>query len=114
MKPQRAIHRRRAAALDIRPFRFERRTEGRETASGEAMAAFFDDDGALGLTRVRLVDFSDHGAGLICPVEVEPGARFCLYSDSVPLPHTTGFVACCRVEGEDWRIGLRCDRRRAA
>lgn len=109
------MSRRRTAALDVRPFRFERRAHGRERISGEAMAAFFDEDGALGLTRVQLVDASESGLGLVCPVQIEKGARFCLYSESLALPHTTGFVARCDAEGEDWRVGLRCcDARRAA
>lgn len=77
------------------------------------MAAFFDEDGALSLTRVEVVDVSDSGLGLICPVEVPPGVRFSLYSGS-SLPHTTGTVARCAPEGEDFRIGLCCDRRLAA
>jgi hypothetical protein len=116
VNPLRALPRRHrhTTAIDVRPFRFERRAEGRRSAPGEAMAAFFDEDGALSLTRVRLVDFSEHGVGLVCPVEVEAGARFCLYSDLAPLPHTTGFVVRCDPDGEDWRMGLRCDSRRAA
>ena len=115
MKAQRLTPRRRStAAIDIRPFRFERRSEGRDEICGEAMAAFFDEEGALGLTRVRLIDSSSRGLGLVCPVEVESGSRFCLYSDATRLLHTTGVVARCEADGEDWRIGLRCDARRAA
>ena len=114
MQPQRLTRRRPTSALDIRPFRFERRAGGRMPGDGEAMAAFYDEDGALSLTRVTLVDSSRNGLGLVCPVEVEPGARFCLYSRNTPLPHSTGVVVRCRPEGEDWRVGLSCDPAKAA
>jgi hypothetical protein len=52
--------------------------------------------------------------GLLCPVELEPGVRFCLYSAATRLPHTTGVVVRCVPEGEEFRIGLRCDARLAA
>jgi hypothetical protein len=78
------------------------------------MAAFYDEDGALSLTRVELVDASGAGLGLLCPVEVETGARFCLYSGATRLPHTTGVVARCVPEGEWFRVGLRCAGRVAA
>lgn len=78
------------------------------------MAAFFDDDGALSLTRVELTDESRAGLGLLCPVEVPRGTRFSLYASGAPLPHTTGIVARCAPEGEDFRVGLRCDQRLAA
>jgi hypothetical protein len=114
VKAQRALKRRPIAALDVRPFRFERRAEGRTTIEGSAMAAFYDEDGALSLTHVRLLDQSEHGLGLISPVRVEPGASFSLHARGRSLPHTTGTVARC-VEAEDgFTIGLRCDPRRAA
>lgn len=97
-----------------RELKLDRRTAEREPRTGFAMAAFFDDDGALSLTRVELVDVSDGGLGLVCPVEVSPGVRFSLYSNATVLPHSTGIVARCSPEGEDFRVGLRCDRRLAA
>lgn len=95
-------------------YKIDRRTGERLPRSGSAMAAFFDDDGALSLTRVELADESLAGLGLVCPVEVPRGTRFSLYSTGTPLPHTTGIVARCSPEGEDFRIGLRCDQRIAA
>ena len=116
MRPQRILQRRlrHVAAIDVRPFRFERRVEGRQAATGEAMAAFYDEDGALSLTRVTLTDESEHGVGLVSPVQVERGVRFCLYARGRTLAHTTGVVARCESVGHEWRIGLRCDPRRAA
>ena len=116
MRPQRLLQRRHrhVAAIDIRPFRFERRCEGRQATDGEAMAAFFDQDGALALTRVRLVDESDNGLGLVSPVRVEAGVRFCLYASGRALAHSTGVVARCHPQGEEWRVGLRCERATAA
>lgn len=114
MKPQRISVRRPVTSIDVRPFRFERRVEGREAVTGEAMAAFYDEDGALSLTRVRLLDESVHGLGLECPVPVEPGVRFSLHARGRVLAHTTGVVARCDARGESWRVGLRCDPLRAA
>ncbi len=102
------------SAIDVRPFRFERRAEGREAVSGEAMAAFYDEDGALSLTRVKLVDESVHGMGLKSPVQVEAGVRFSLYAKGGRLAHSTGVVARCDADGEEWRVGLRCDAARRA
>ena len=102
------------AQLKRGSLKLDRRTGARSPRSGSAMAAFFDDDGALSLTRVELTDASDGGLGLLCPVEVPRGVRFSLYNGAVPLPHTTGIVARCSPEGEDFRVGLRCDRRLAA
>jgi hypothetical protein len=114
VKPQRLSVRRPVSAIDVRPFRFERRVEGRQESSGEAMAAFYDEDGALSLTRVTLVDESVHGLGLVSPVAVEPGVRFGLHARGRVLAHTTGVVARCSPKGEVWSVGLRCDPRRAA
>lgn len=78
------------------------------------MAAFYDDDGAISLTRVDLVDSSRLGIGLISPTQVEPGVRVCLYSGSWPLPHRSGIVTRCVPDGDSFRLGLRCDDRAAA
>ncbi len=94
-------------------FKLNRRTSERKSRAGAAMAAFFDEDGALSLTRVELVDVSDGGLGLVCPVDVPRGVRFSLYWGS-SVPHTTGVVARCVPDGEEFRIGLRCDRKLAA
>ena len=114
MKAQRLSVRRPVSAIDVRPFRFERRAEGREGISAEAMAAFYDEDGALSLTRVRLVDESVHGLGLVSPVAVEAGVRFSLHARGTTLAHTTGVVARCEARGEEWSVGLRCDPVRKA
>lgn len=94
-------------------FKLDRRTSERASRAGAAMAAFFDEDGALSLTRVELVDVSDGGLGLVCPVDVMPGVRFSLYWGT-SVPHTTGVVARCVRDGDDYRIGLQCDRKLAA
>jgi hypothetical protein len=94
-------------------FKIDRRTSERVRRTGAAMAAFFDEDGALSLTRVELVDVSEGGMGLVCPVDVEPGVRFSLYWGT-SHPHSTGVVVRCSPEGEDFRVGLRCDGRLAA
>jgi hypothetical protein len=102
-------------AVDLqRDMKLDRRAWARTPRTGSAMAAFFDEDGALSLTRVELTDESQGGLGLLCPVEVPRGVRFSLYSTGIPLPHTTGVVARCEALGEEFRIGLRCDQRMAA
>lgn len=103
-----------ASPSDRDSLRFERRGGDRRPQGGAAMAAFFDEDGALSLTRVELLDASGGGLGLRSPVAIEPGVRFCLYSNSTRLPHTTGIVARCEPDEEEFRIGLRCDARIAA
>lgn len=100
--------------IDLDSLKFERRREMRRPRAGAAMAAFYDEDGALSLTRVELLDSSERGLGLLSPVEIEKGVRFCLYSGSIPLPHSTGIVARCVREGGEFRVGLRCDPVRVA
>lgn len=100
--------------IDLDAYQLERRDGDRRPLAGAAMAAFYDDDGALSLTRVQLLDWSPRGLGLRCPMPIEPGTRFCLYTEALALPHTTGVVARCIPDGEEFRIGLRCDARLAA
>jgi hypothetical protein len=101
-------------ATDGRTLCFERRGSARAPARGSVMAAFADEDGALVLTRVDLVDQSDVGLGLVCPVRVDAGVRFALYGGGAPLAHSTGVVARCSEGDDGFRVGLRCDLRRAA
>ncbi|MBL9033052.1 MAG: hypothetical protein JNM80_15245 [Phycisphaerae bacterium] len=95
-------------------FRFDRRGLRRAVETGSAMAAFYDEDGAISLTRVDLVDSTPRGIGMMSPLEVEPGVRVCLYSGAWPMPHRAGIVTRCVPEGEGFRVGLRCDDRAAA
>jgi PilZ domain-containing protein len=99
---------------DLDSIKLERRVGDRKAQTGMAMAAFYDEDGALSLTRVRILDSSDGGMGLLCPVEVQPGVRFSLYSGTIPLPHLTGTVARCIRDRDEFRVGLRCDLKMAA
>lgn len=94
-------------------YKLNRRTSDRAPRAGAAMAAFFDEDGALSLTRVELMDVSDGGLGLLSPVGVPTGVRFSLYWGA-SVPHTTGVVARCAPDGDEYRVGLRCDQRMAA
>jgi hypothetical protein len=121
---------------------FERRAWERVARVGGAMAAFYDEDGAVCLTRVELVDASVSGLGLRCPMAIAPGTRFSLFAGGLPLPHVSGVVVRCEVESAQWcpadrdtleserrmrigaddpegdgvafRVGLRCDSRVAA
>ncbi len=92
--------------------RFDRRVDERLPASGSAIGAFVDAEGAFTLTRVEVVDESAAGLGLLSPVEIPSGRRCTLCAGLVP--HESGVVTRCRPEGEAFRVGLRCDRREAA
>jgi len=105
----------------LRRDRLERRAWVREREMGSAMAAFYDDQGAICLTRVDLADSSATGLGLRSPMPIEPGARVCLYSGDVARahgPHLSGTIVRCQrnagpgVDEEDaaFCLGLRRDR----
>ncbi|MCC6662001.1 MAG: PilZ domain-containing protein [Phycisphaerales bacterium] len=94
--------------------RFERRASGRTPVSGSVMALFADQHGPSVLTRLELVDSSHDGLGFRSPVEVQPGDRFTLYSGGIPVAHGAGTVARCIPEGSHYRLGVRCEQRRAA
>lgn len=99
--------------VDLESLRLERRGGVRRPRTGTAMAAFYDEDGALSLTRVDLVDESDGGLGVRSPVEVGAGVRVCLYLGT--LPHWGGTVARCVRECGEFRLGLQgCGRAQAA
>ncbi len=94
--------------------RAERRAAIREGAAGGVMAAFGSPVEGVTLTHVELLDRSNTGLGLRSPVPVEIGSRFALYPGLARVPATAGTVARCEPEGDEFRIGLRCDPRRAA
>lgn len=107
----------------LRPEALERRAFGREREFGSAMAAFYDEQGAICLTRVDLSDSSATGIGVRSPMPIEPGARVCLYSNDVARahgPHLSATVVRCERdvrpgEGSDedeseFCLGLRRDR----
>ena len=94
--------------------KFERRRVARTPAAGEAMAAFYDADGAIALTSEELIDASAKGIGLRSSVEIEPGARFMIYAGGSALAHRGGVVARCTPDGDGWRLGVLCDARMAA
>ncbi len=93
------------------PTRPERRGVERSKARGQGVATFVDPDGRLWLTRVTLVDQSDGGLGVRCPVKVTPGASFrCSVGGRVEL----GSVAHTRGRGGAYRLGLRFAQKLAA
>lgn len=91
--------------------RLERRGIERSIARGQGVATFVDPDGRLWLTRVTLVDRSDGGLGVRCPVKVTPGASF---RCSVGGLLACGSVAHTRGRGGAYRLGLRLERKLAA
>ncbi len=99
---------------DAGPFPFERRREKRRPAEGSAMAAFYGEDGGVCLTRVCIVDSSPGGLGLRSPVEIDAGTLFTLYGDTLDVPRRSGIVARCQPDADGFRVGLECERRRAA
>jgi hypothetical protein len=84
------------------------------------MAAFYDAEGAICLTRVDLRDSSATGLGVVSPLEIQAGSRVCLYSSDVASAHGPHFsatvVRCDRAiapESDDdtsYVLGLRRDR----
>lgn len=84
--------------LTFPAMRFDRRLYPRVPREGTAMAAFYDDDGAVALTRVELVDASLTGLGLRSTMPIPVGARVSVYFQNIPLAHSTGRVVRCDVD----------------
>src|SRR5690349_17561644 len=101
-------------AVPMDPFRLERRATGRDKGEASAMGAIYDAFGGMSLTRVRIVDTSRAGVGLVSDLPAALGSRITLYGDDLPVPRITGIVARCQRDGESWRIGIRCDTSQAA
>jgi len=95
------------------PLRLERRVADRSRARGQGIGTFVDPDGRLWLTRVTLLDRSDSGLGVRCPVPVTRGATFSLSVEGSMTP-VQGVVAHARGRGGAYRLGLRCAKRLAA
>lgn len=102
------------ARIEPRPAQLERRSSARTRIRGGFMAAISDPEGDLFLTTAELVDASDGGLGLLCPVEIEPGSRVSLYSPRDRRPADGGTVVRCSTDGESFRIGLKRETRLAA
>lgn len=95
------------------PLQLERRGVDRSRARGHGVGTFVDPDGRLWLTRVTLVDRSDSGMGVRCPVPVSAGATFSLSIEGSVTP-VQGAVAHAKGRGGGYRLGLHCGRRMAA
>ncbi len=105
----------------LRLDRCERRAWIRRPEQGTAMAAFYDADGAICLTRVELRDASATGLGIRSPLRIDAGSRVCLYTNDVISahgPHLSATVVRCEeaVNGDEeadepvYTLGLRRDR----
>lgn len=109
------------APMPVPGLRFDRRAFPRTPVQGWAMAAFYDEDGAICLTRVELIDSGPTGMGLRCEDTVPIGTRVCVYHRGLPVPHRTGIVVHRIVEHRDEsgddaeargvcvRLGVRCE-----
>jgi hypothetical protein len=99
------------ADRDLRsePIPFDRRRAKRETCEGTFMASFFSDEAGITLARVSLRDTSKGGASLRSPLEIAPGARFCLYREGHAIADQRGTVARCAQAKDQFILGLRFD-----
>lgn len=92
---------------------FDRRATMRTPLEGRAMAAFTDPSGAVAIAFVDLVDESADGLGMLCNLDVAPGATVTLYN----LPRSTsekGTVVRAISRDGVCRIGCRVDYNRVA
>lgn len=96
------------------PIPFDRRRHARSASESTAMASFVSDETGITLARVVFTDVSREGAGLRCPLEIEPGTRFSLYRDGAPLSSDRGVVARCTRAQDHFILGLRFEERRNA
>jgi hypothetical protein len=96
------------------PIPFDRRRHGRNPSEGSVMASFISDETGITLVRVELKDSSREGAGLRCPLQIEPGTRFSLYRDGLALSSDRGVVARCTCVEDHYILGLRFEERSGA
>jgi hypothetical protein len=101
--------------------RFERRCETRPAASGEFVASYSDGGARFGITRVRLVDRSMRGAGLIADGPIDPMMCVSVQVPGERVPRLVGRVVRCELvdesEGETsgrYHIGVSLSRTMAA
>jgi hypothetical protein len=97
----------------INPLRIERRAVPREAAFG-TVAATFSGEGRYGITHLELIDRSSSGLGAMSRMPIEPGMVVTICPQGSKIPWLSGRVARCTPEGEQYRLGLVFDRRRAA
>jgi hypothetical protein len=93
------------------PIPFDRRRHPRSPSEGTLMAAFVCDRAGITLARVERLDTSRHGAGLRCPLEIEPGTRFSLQREGSPLSNDRGVVARCTKSNDHYTLGLMFEDR---
>lgn len=98
----------------VQTLRFERRTAGRSEARGHAIATFAKPEGGTFLVRVKLLDSSRAGLGVLSDTPVTPGCSFGLFPDDVSAPAYHGKVVRCNFEDGQYRIGLQRLMRDAA
>ncbi len=96
------------------PIPFDRRRLARTPSEGSAMASFVSDEAGITLARVEFTDSSREGAGLRCPLQIEPGTRFSLYREGVALGSDRGIVARCTRARDHFILGLRFEDRTEA
>lgn len=96
------------------PIPFDRRRNTRSAATDTVMASFVSDQAGITLARVTITDISREGAGLRCPLQIEPGTRFSLYRDGALLGADHGIVERCTRTQDHYTLGLRFEERRDA
>ncbi|MDP1660315.1 MAG: PilZ domain-containing protein [Phycisphaerales bacterium] len=103
------------AKLNADQLHMERRRSPRRPIEEMVTAVFRDGRERFGLTRVILLDSSHTGLGIKADQSFEPGTRFTLTANNVPMPHRSGTVVRCIPCGDGaYSVGVVFDRLKAA
>lgn len=100
-------------AQNLDPIPLERRACERHGARGVLTASLASDAGGGMVSRVELVDISDTGVGIICPVKASIGTHIQL-DGGVHFTMFAGTVARCEPANGGYLIGLTRAMRMAA
>ncbi|HYD00004.1 MAG TPA: hypothetical protein VEB22_02155 [Phycisphaerales bacterium] len=104
-----------AGPLNADQLRMERRRSPRRQIEEIVTAVFRDGRERFGLTRVLVIDSSHTGLGVRADQAFEPGTRFTLTANNMPMPHKSGTVVrCIPCEDGGYSVGIIFDRLKAA
>ena len=101
-----------ACKQDALPALVERRGAQRTSLRVRGVGTFVDASGAFWMARVTLIETSEGGAAVRCPVPIKPLARYTILLDDRAHPEHerefTGRVVNAKGRGGSYRLGLRC------
>ena len=90
----------------------ERRGAERTSLRVRGVGTFVETSGAFWMARVTLIETSEGGAAVRCPVPIKPLARYTILLDDRAHPEHecefTGQVVNAKGRGGSYRLGLRC------